>query len=414
MLRNRRRPINRIAECLQTCVLVGVVGAGVAALPATGAEVTLWNGVTGVGSLTVVVDDYGSFGHGFGAPDWYDVKDVGPQGRIDATAVFLFIDPSTVGNGTHRGVFSGHGGYVNTYDDGNLKFEIKQENSTDNLPTSTDSVIDVSGPGGIFLQVRLTQTIGDIPRGPGGEIRTQLQQTYHLTNTGDSTREWIILKHINVKASDDGGSFFLDELVGVNFKELERPQVFALDRELTGAILLLRTRDNHDPLLADDLGVVPNSVDFVYYTAKESLSPRGNPNYPGGDCSPFVEFGIWDSFGTPNCHKNHVPGVGYDVPGTSPQLSGDSYIGLQAEGTLEPGESYEVAFQSIYAQHLRQLFGDGDGDGDRDIDDFALFIGCVSGEGGTSDPVNCRMFDDEDDNDVDHHDFAAFQRVFGQ
>ncbi|MEE9294520.1 MAG: hypothetical protein V3W34_06130 [Phycisphaerae bacterium] len=407
MIHHSASPIGRRAAA----VILAVSAVG---MHANAAEVTLWTGVAGDGSLTVVVDDYGSFGHGFKAPDWFQVQDMDPQGRTAATTIFLFIDPSTVGNGTHRGVFSGHGGYIDTYDDGNLVFEVKQENSTDNLPTSTDSVINVFGAGGVFLQVTLTQTVSELGPGPNGEVRAQLEQTYCFTNTGGSTREWIIVKHIDV---DDGGGFDLDVQVGADFAELGRPQVYVQDRKLTNAALVLRTRDNHDPRFADEFGVVPNSIDFVYYATKQSIRPRGNPEYPGGSCPAYgfgTDFFIWDNYGAPNCWKNNVPRVGYDVPGISPQLSGDASLGLQVEAALEPGKSYEVAFVTLYVQRVERLFGDGDGDGDRDIYDFEIYLACVGNYTDTDAPGICHLFDDENDNDVDLHDFAAFQRVYAR
>ena len=64
------------------------------------------------------------------------------------------------------------------------------------------------------MHVALTQTVSELDPGPAGEARAQLEQTYHFTNTGDSMREWVILKHIDV---DDEGAFNLDALVGVDF-----------------------------------------------------------------------------------------------------------------------------------------------------------------------------------------------------
>ncbi|MEE9296220.1 MAG: hypothetical protein V3W34_14835 [Phycisphaerae bacterium] len=345
-----------------------VVGMGLAVSSADGGIVTLDNGLPldTDGRLEVQVDDYGSFANGFGPPDQPDLFDpspapvepenpMGPEAPTFATTIFLFIDPSTVGNGTHRGAFSGHeAGYIDTYDDGNLIFEVKQENSTDNLPVSTNSVINVTGPGGVELEVSVTQTVTSLTPGPAAEERAQLEQTYRFKNTGNQTREWIIVKHIDEDMPwGGGGSFHLDDLVGADFAELGRVQVYAQDRDLTTAAMVLRTRDNHDPDpdLVDEFGVVPNSVDFIYYCAKQTITPRDNQDYPGGRCPAYgfgTDFFIWDNYGAPNCWKNNVPRVGHDVPGLSPQLSGDSHIGLQVEARIAPGSTYEISYITIY------------------------------------------------------------------
>jgi hypothetical protein len=59
-------------------------------------------------------------------------------------------------------------------------------------------------------------------------------------------------------------------------------------------------------------------------------------------------------------------------------------------------------------------FGDSDGDGLVGLDDFAAFMGCLTGPG--DDPVGpgCCMFDAEPDGDADLDDFAAFQIAFSQ
>lgn len=117
--------------------------------------VPLWNGVTGDGSLTVTVDDFGSHADAFqGGPQWLDFFDPSAdpiEGELFedfptfATNLFFFIDPSEIGNGTHRGVASSHQGILATYNDGNITCVVTRENSTDNLPASTDSAFSCTG-----------------------------------------------------------------------------------------------------------------------------------------------------------------------------------------------------------------------------------------------------------------------------
>jgi hypothetical protein len=193
------------------------------------------------------------------------------------------------------------------------------------------------------ISVTLTQSVASIAPGPNGEARASLTQDYTITNN-TSPQQIIITKHIDEDMLWGGDA--TNDLVGADFAELDRVEVYAQDDDLTTGALVLRT--------VDDLTLDPNTVEnsFVYYVGKQNLpAPPGNPDFPGGNC-PVHDFGtdteIWDNFGVPNCWKNFVPGVGYDIPGISPQLSGDSMMGMQVTADLGNGESYNVAFETTY------------------------------------------------------------------
>ncbi len=333
------------------------VGMVMLAGTAVASEVPLDNAIIGNGHFNLTTDDYGSFGDAFqGGPQWLDLFDPSPDPVVGelpeefasfAAHLFFFIDPSTDGNGTHQGVLTGHAGIAATYDDGNITCEVATENSTANLPFSTDSVFTCTGPN-VDFEVTLTQTVSALDAGPEGEARAMLEQEYAIKNTGVSVTELIVVRHIDEDMPWGGGTFHLDDLVGVDFAELDRPQVYAQDGDLTTAALVMRTKDNHDP---DFPGAPANTVDFIYYAGKQGLTPLGNPDYPGGNCPAYdygTDFQIWDNFGAPNCWKNNVPGVGYDVPGISPQLDGDSHIGLQVEALIVPNGTYTITYQTIY------------------------------------------------------------------
>ncbi len=318
--------------------------------------VTLWNQVTGDGSLTVTVDDFGSHADTFaGGQAWLDFFDPSAdpiQGELPeefvvfADHVFFFIDPSEIGNGTHRGVATTHQGLLATYDDGNIHCVITQPNSTDNLPTSTDSTFSCTGPG-VAFDVELIQTVSALPTGPDGATAA-LEQNYAVTNVGDNPLELILTKHIDMDMPWGGGTFHLDDLVGADFAEFVRPQVFARDDGLVTSYLTLRT--------AVDMWLDPGTLDSVFYAGKQGITPPPNPYYPPSGCPTYdygTDFQVWDNFGAPNCWKNHVPGVGHNVPGESPSLDGDAFIGMQVEFRLSVDDPHDVTFVQQYGRGPR-------------------------------------------------------------
>lgn len=54
--------------------------------------------------------------------------------------------------------------------------------------------------------------------------------------------------------------------------------------------------------------------------------------------------------------------------------------------------------------------GDGDLDGDVDLDDYAMFLDCMTGPGRVDGLCECRFLDIDHDGDVDFSDFARFQQ----
>ncbi len=347
--------------------IVGLVSAGVLAGP-----VTLDNGVVGDGHLNVTVDDWGSFGDAFGGgPQWLDLFNPSPdpnEGELGeefptfSTNIYLFIDPSGVGNGTHRIALSSHGGIVTTYPDPTFDCIVDQQNSTDGLPLSTNSIFSCTGSD-VALNITLTQTVRALIPGPASEQRAELEQAYVIANSGPPI-DLIITKHIDECIPwGGGGAFHLDDIVGVDFLELGRPKVYALDRELTTAAFVLRTREDMrlDPLTAEG--------GFIYYVGKQNMpAPPGNPDYPGGNC-PVQDYGtdlqIWDNYGVPNCWKNFVGSVGYDISGATPLVvSGGSFIGLQATASLLSGSQYSITFLTSYGS----MFSECDPSGGSGLD----------------------------------------------
>ncbi len=339
----------RFAQCF------ALVSATVAA-PALAGPVPLWNEITGDGSLGVTVDDFGSFGDAFqGGPQWLDNFDPSadpihgelPENFVTfSTAIFFYIDPSETGDGTHRGVASAHSGIAATYDDGNINCVVTRPNSINNLPTATDSAFFCIGPG-VAFDVELTQTVSALPTGPDGAATAALAQQYVITNTGSETIELITVKHTDMDMPwGGGGPFHTDDVVGVDFAEFVRPQIFARDDELVTADLTLRT--------ADDMWLDPATVDVVYFTGKQTVPPPPNPHYPASSCPPpggsGTDFQVWNNYGAPNCWKNYIPSVGHDAPGESPPSMGDVSIGMQVELRLPVGEPHDVSFVTQYGR----------------------------------------------------------------
>ncbi len=322
---------------------------------AIAAEVTIWNEVVGTGSLTVTTDDFGSFGTGLGWPDLFDMGPLSePPGEHPftfATNLFVFVDPSEIGQGTHRGVLSTHPLLLGMFPDGNLHGDVTSPNVL--LDTQTAASAFTLQGNSVNLHWTLTQKVSPLPDGPQGGPSAILEQTYTFTNHGDGAMEFIVVKHLDPDLPDDGGTFPLFHTVGVDYSELGREQVYARKLGSSVAAIVLRTRE--------DMTLDPRTVDTVYYVGRQNMpSPPGNSDYPGGAC-PSHDYGtdlqIWDSYGVPNCWKNFVPGVGYDVPGSSPlSVNGDSFIGLQVEVALPPGDTYEITFATVYGNAFHGSF----------------------------------------------------------
>ncbi len=94
-----------------------------------------------------------------------------------------------------------------------------------------------------------------------------------------------------------------------------------------------------------------------------------------------------------------------DQFGISVSVSGDLAV-IGAHGDDDAG----TISGSAYVFDLPTP-GDLDGDGDVDLDDFAIFLDCVTGPGGGV-PPGCDDGDLDVDNDIDYADFALFQEAF--
>lgn len=312
------------------------------------------NGVDGDGHLQIQTAEYGSFGN-LGPLFWLDLFDPTGDGQFSeksptfSTNLFLFTGPSGCGQGLQRVVISGNEGILGipAYQGSNLLIEITSSNNqiTD---ASLESQFRVFG-GGVDLLFDLFQEVdnNDGVKGPNDEVAARLSQTYTITNQG-APLNFTLLKHIDEDMlwDSDAGNY-LDDSVGADFAELEgRPQVFAQDADLIQAAMVFRTRE--------DMTLVDGTVEFIYYIGKQDTTPPGNPDYPCGDDCPAYDYGTdceyWDqSWGAPNCWKNFVPEVGYDIPGISPfGLEGDSHMGLQVMISLGIGATYEITYETIY------------------------------------------------------------------
>ncbi len=95
-----------------------------------------------------------------------------------------------------------------------------------------------------------------------------------------------------------------------------------------------------------------------------------------------------------------------DVFGISVSLSGDlTVIGSSWDNDAGSNSG------SAYVFDLR-IPGDLDGDGDVDLGDFAIYLDCVTGTGGSPLPLECLAADPDTDGDMDWADFALFQMAF--
>ncbi len=408
-----------LSGAFQTQWALVVLALGASALSARGAPLTIWNGVDGDGSLTVTTDDFGSFGEFTGGDVFDPSPDPGheydPEMVTYLTLLFVSVDPSGVGDGTHRGALSTSPEVLAAYD-GNLVGIVTAPNTLIDSQTCA-SAFDVVGPG-VQVSFTLTQRVSTAPDGPDGGRTAKLEQTYTIVNHQPEPLNFIVTKHLDHILPWGTGPFHLDDFVGVDFFELDRPQVYAMQSVLSSTTALrLRTREDMTDNPMTTTHPHAGTSNSVYYTGKQNMAvPPGNPDFPGGQCPAHdygTDFQIWENYGLPNCWKNYVPGVGYDVPGLSPDLNGDAFMGLQTEAALTDGDFYEMTYVTVYGPGSGLAFGDGDGDGDIDLDDFEQLLGCFSGEGVPyPSGETCHRLDSDGDGDVDFHDFGAFQRVY--
>ena len=308
--RSKTPRFRRILSVLIPAIVCAGVPAGHNALAgdvgpagACSEPVTIWNGVEGDGSLMIASRDFGAIAAGgLGGPMWGDLFD--PTGDLEAMSVtssalpFLFTGPSGCGPGTHRVALSCPA--QATYSNGDLATEIIVDNHEIDFQTSA-SVFDVLGAD-LHLRFELTQHIDIAPPGPNGKASARLEQTYRITNQAGFTSEFVLARHADPDLPWGGSP--LDDVVGVDFSELGRPQVFNEDLEFPEASLVLRTRE--------DMTQHPATVDFVYYAGKQNITPPGNPDFPCADCPEYgygTDVQIWANYGVPNCWKNYVPDV---------------------------------------------------------------------------------------------------------
>ena len=90
------------------------------------------------------------------------------------------------------------------------------------------------------------------------------------------------------------------------------------------------------------------------------------------------------------------------------ELSGT--IGQPDAGAMSGGDFELIG--GFWAAATATVVGDCNQDGGIDLSDYTCFSDCLTGPVATPSP-ECLGFDFDADNDIDVHDFAYFQRIFG-
>jgi hypothetical protein len=106
----------------------------------------------------------------------------------------------------------------------------------------------------------------------------------------------------------------------------------------------------------------------------------------------------------------------YTHTGEFSQLTDDPFWNV--DGDIN--EAGEVTWDTLdmdtflfgYRLMRRIRTGDGDLDGDIDVDDYAMFLDCVTGPGRVDGLCDCRFLDIDHDGDVDFADYARLQQAF--
>jgi uncharacterized protein (TIGR03790 family) len=115
--------------------------------------------------------------------------------------------------------------------------------------------------------------------------------------------------------------------------------------------------------------------------------------------------------GEPQCCQSPVPVVLLAALREGWTLGEAYYLSNPFNDWMWTGVGDPFLRLPLWFNEAPPLQGDVNGDGTVNLRDVAGFRACLSGPGGTSDPV-CQPFDFDGDGDYDLADFAGFQRAF--
>lgn len=277
--------------------------------------VAITNGASGAGHLTVNVDAYGSYGN-FNAAyiDSFEPTGSARNSPVFSAAMLLF-------SGQDRVALTSMAELNTNYSAPTWGKAVTTGVSNSGADRATSAFNVLSSLGAPILSVGLVQTVS--PANGGSAI---LNQIYRITNVSGSTMSFQANRNLDMDLIWDGN--FENDSVGAESPDF----VYAHD---SGGI--------HQGVgLSSGMG--NGALHHTYYWAgKQGHTPTG-----GGPAMGFgTDVQVWNAFGLPASWQNYVPGVGYNMSGTSSML-GDSHAGLQWNVELTDGATVIIDVQTTY------------------------------------------------------------------
>jgi hypothetical protein len=347
------------------CGIAIVCGVG----DATAGVVTLDNGVTGTGHVSVSADDFGAYGQELSPQNNDAYAPAGAQGfsATQLAGAFLFVEtPDGKRSATLLAADSTWLNLVEPNDNQADGLDDSEHTGLERIVTTMNAPIGSTGSHSVFV-------IGDPTANPPWQLTfdltqtlifnaaiTELVQTYVITNTGQTPLTEVVFNaHWDANLIWDNG--FPADIVGVG-----------------AGLCYVYTRDNGMAAdqalsLADGGSSVPIAN---YYGGKEGLVPtNGLPAYTVKDDL------IFTSFGTPLTWRNHIAQIGYDTVGESDTSEADPMMGLEWRFPLAMGAPQTIVLRRIYGTSTVPCLGGatcGDNvlDSGEDCDDGADTAEC--------------------------------------
>jgi len=323
----------RFVACAIVVAASGVARAG---------TMTISNGVTGAGSLSIDLDDYGAYGTGIGPQEQDNFQPTGQATRYATYMAGAYLAVTTPADGMRTSVLltdykkwesivSGQNGNGVTGDRALARTIMTANTMVGPDHLTSVFIVGEPGGGGVQLQIALDQKLVY----DSTKKITTLRQAYAITNTGSLDTNLGFHAHwdpdliwVNSVVDDIGG-------VGMG-------RCYVYIRDMAGT--------DQAVSLHDGGSTVPRTY---YYVGKAGVTPMmGPPDF----ASTAYTSDVFTMYGMPPSWRNCLATVGYDVAGETPVLAGsgaggeagNAEMGTEYHFPLATGASETIVIERIY------------------------------------------------------------------